>query len=131
MSYYRPQSSCGKVMFLHLSVILFTAGWLSARHPPDQRQTPPGPEADTTWTRGRHPPSGDTATAADDTHPTAFLFWESYLTLRSNTGGNKRNLTNCCFRDSFFVRDLLPCTFGKRAFYIPADLKVCILIGGS
>ena len=27
--YYRPQQSCGKVMFLHLSVILFTGGSLS------------------------------------------------------------------------------------------------------
>ena len=27
--YYRPQWSCGKVMFLHLSVILFTGGSLS------------------------------------------------------------------------------------------------------
>ena len=39
-------------MFLHLSVILFTGGGVSAPvhagiHPPDQRQTPPGPEADT------------------------------------------------------------------------------------
>ena len=25
-SFYRPQRSCGKVMFLHLSVILFTRG---------------------------------------------------------------------------------------------------------
>ena len=32
--YYRPQRSCGKVMFLHLSVTLFTGG--SATHPPDQ-----------------------------------------------------------------------------------------------
>ena len=58
---YRPQRSCGKVMFLHLSVILFT-GWVSAPvhagiHPP-----------------GRHPPCPvhagiDMATAADGTHP--------------------------------------------------------------
>ena len=27
--YYRPQRSCGKAMFLHLSVILFTGGSLS------------------------------------------------------------------------------------------------------
>ena len=36
--YYRPQRSCGKVMFLHLSVILFTRG-VSNRHLPGQ--TPP------------------------------------------------------------------------------------------
>ena len=31
-SYYRLQRSCGKVMFLHLSVIL-SMGWMSATHP--------------------------------------------------------------------------------------------------
>ena len=25
--FYRPHRSCGKVMFLHVSVILFTGGW--------------------------------------------------------------------------------------------------------
>ena len=39
ISFYRPQRSCGKVMFLHLSVILFM-GW-GVCHPLDQRQTPP------------------------------------------------------------------------------------------
>ena len=46
--HYRQQRSWGKVMFLHVSVILFTVGrgdW----EPP--RQTPP---------LGRHPPSADT-----------------------------------------------------------------------
>ena len=46
--YYHPQRSCGKVMFLRLSVILFTGGicpgacWDSppGRHPPGH--TPPG-----------------------------------------------------------------------------------------
>ena len=49
---YRPQQSCGKVMFLHLSVILFTWAW--ADTPPGQ--TPPS----------RHPPA-DTPPA--DTPP--------------------------------------------------------------
>ena len=50
LNFYRPQNEVsGKVMFLHLSVILFLGGGV---HPP--RQTPP-PE---------------TATAADGTHPT-------------------------------------------------------------
>ena len=48
-SCYRPQRSCGKVMFLHLSVILFTGGGVW--------QTPPRPLQ-------------QTATAADGTHPT-------------------------------------------------------------
>ena len=36
--YYRPQRSCDKVMFLHLSVILFTRG--SATHPPGRHPLP-------------------------------------------------------------------------------------------
>ena len=43
--FYRPQRSCGKVMFLHLSVILSMAGGVG-------RQTPPWtdtPQADTPW----------------------------------------------------------------------------------
>ena len=52
---YRPQLSCGKVMFLHLFVILFI-GRLSARHA--SGQMPPGqtsqPRADAP--PGRHRP---------------------------------------------------------------------------
>ena len=48
---YRPHRSCGKVMFLHLSVILSTGGVYPSmhlgRHPP--ADTPPG----------RHPPPAD------------------------------------------------------------------------
>ena len=79
-TFYRPQHSCGKVMFLHLSVILFTGGHPaeipptrqtpldqadtprpldqadtptpSSRHPHPQQQTPPPPVADST------PPDG-------------------------------------------------------------------------
>ena len=66
-TYYRPQRSCSKVMFLHLSVILSTGG---VCHPP--RQTPPSwaetHRADTPRQThslgrhppGRHPPQGDT-----------------------------------------------------------------------
>ena len=49
LNYYHPQRSCGKVMFLHLSEILFTGRCL-ADIPP--RQTPPGqrsPWADTSF----------------------------------------------------------------------------------
>ena len=81
-TYYRPQRSCGKVMFLHLSVILSTGGggcipactWATTplgRHPPPQADTPcpPArhPRVDTP--SGRHPPQ-QAATAADGTHPT-------------------------------------------------------------
>ena len=66
----RPQRSCGKVMFLHVSVILSTEGvWQT---PP--RQTP-STRADTpkqTPSLGRHPHWADlppAATAVDGTHP--------------------------------------------------------------
>ena len=85
---YRPQRSCGKVMFLHLSVILFMEGCLVdtplGRHPPTM-QTPPSadtphPQDTPLWAdtpsgqtplldRHRHPPP-ETATAADGKHPT-------------------------------------------------------------
>ena len=63
--YYHTQQSCGKVMFLHLSVILFTGEGLPhppGRHPPwadtptPSGQTPPPP-------LGRHPPQADTPRA--------------------------------------------------------------------
>ena len=58
--YYRPQRSCGKVMFNNC-LILFTGGiWQT---PPPPVQTIP-PQADTTT------PPQETATAADGTHPT-------------------------------------------------------------
>ena len=72
--YYRPQRSCGKIMFLHLSVILFTGGpdtplgrnplgrQAPGRHPLGRHL----PQADTPL--GRHPQ--ETTTAADGTHPT-------------------------------------------------------------
>ena len=62
--FYRPQSSCGKVMFLQLSVILF---------PPRQtppRQTPSWADIPGQTPPGRHPPPREMATAADGTHPT-------------------------------------------------------------
>ena len=46
--YYRSQRSCGKVVFLHVSVILFTGGCLG-RHPLRSRHPP-----------GRHPTWADT-----------------------------------------------------------------------
>ena len=70
-----PSGNCDKVMFSHLSVILFTD--IPQQTPP--RQTPPQadmplgrhPQADTPLGRppGRHPPP-ETVIAADGTHPT-------------------------------------------------------------
>ena len=53
--YYRPQRSCGKVMFLHVSVILFTGrgGSLSGR--PPRTETTPGQRPP----RQRPPPDRD------------------------------------------------------------------------
>ena len=83
---YSPQGSCGKVMFLHVSVILSTGGvwqvdplasrqppWtdtplagrhhLAGRHPlagrdPPCRQTPPGRKTPSPPPAGRHPLAG-------------------------------------------------------------------------
>ena len=55
--HYRPQRSCGKVMFLHLAAILFTRGGLADT-----------PQADNPTPRTH--PTQQTATVADGTHPT-------------------------------------------------------------
>ena len=69
-SYYRPQRSCRKVMFLHLSVILST-GVGGLPYPPGRHPTGQTLEADTPQGRhpslgryplDRHPPSADTPT---------------------------------------------------------------------
>ena len=46
--YYRPKRSCGKVMFLHVSVILFTGGLCQGDPPPDR--DPPGQRPPLPWT---------------------------------------------------------------------------------
>ena len=103
---YRPQCSCGKVMFLHVSVILSTGGCGSQTHPPGQTppqadnplnnhplwqtspgQTPPGqtPPTSRRPPTGRHPPAASppgTATAADGTHPTRMHSCYPFLQFR-------------------------------------------------
>ena len=85
---YRPQRSCGKVMFLHLSVShsvhrgrsvcgrhpqadTHLGRYPRGRHPRGRHPQADTPQAETPWadTPGRHSP-GQTATAADSTHPT-------------------------------------------------------------
>ena len=66
--YYRPQRSCGKVMVLHMCVILFTRGGgvVSDIDPHSHWQTPPRQTP-----LGQTPtPPPVTATVADSTHPT-------------------------------------------------------------
>ena len=69
---YRPQTKFAKVMFLHLSVILFTGGvCLSARdQAPPPRPAPPLEQTPPSGSRHPSPPGAETATAADGTHPT-------------------------------------------------------------
>ena len=64
---YRPQRSCGKVMFLHVSVILSTGG--------DGRQTPPGK----TPPRQTHTPWADPP--AKDGHCSGRYasYWNAFL----------------------------------------------------
>ena len=76
-NYYRPQRSWGKVMFLHVSVILFTGGWGVC--PIACWDTSPlGPEAGTPWdqappragtTRTRHSPGTRYHPGAGTLHP--------------------------------------------------------------
>ena len=59
MNFYRPQRSCGKVMFLHRSVILSTAGEYLPLVPGCVSATP-------LETKGRHPdPCGQTPPLAE------------------------------------------------------------------
>ena len=61
-SFYRPQRSCGKLMFSQASVILFTggvsAGHPPVRHPPGRHSTGQTPTKQTA-TLGRHTPWAD------------------------------------------------------------------------
>ena len=75
--YYRPKRSCGKIMFLHVSVILSTGGGVWQ---PPSRQTPfradPSPQPDT-------PP--EMATAADGTHPTGIHSCYIYFPVKDDS----------------------------------------------
>ena len=56
VTYYRPQRSWGKVMFLQASVILLTGGvcWPPPSRPPQSRHPP-----EQTTPKSRHPPRAD------------------------------------------------------------------------
>ena len=75
--FYRPQHSCGKVMFSQVSVILFTWGvgvvW----------QIPPG----------QTPPLREMATATDGTHPTGMHSFLSYKNYVDTERGQKKNIS--------------------------------------
>ena len=75
-NFYRSQPSCGKVMFLHLSVILFTMGMCLAdtplgRHPPGRppRADTPQQTPDTPLDRHQIPPQADTRHTPLSRHP--------------------------------------------------------------
>ena len=78
-----PQTKFAKVIFLHLSVILFTGGVPASVHagiPPPAADTSPGadpPGPDTPPPGAETPlPGAETATAADGTHPTGMhSYW--------------------------------------------------------
>ena len=55
--FYRPQWSCGKVMYLHMTVILSTGGGVCLPHTPGQ--TPPGQTPLGQTPPGRHSPWAD------------------------------------------------------------------------
>ena len=94
--FYCPQRSCGKVMFLHLSVILFTGGWVSGRHPLLDRHFPSW--ADTPL--GRHP-LGQTPPPRADTNPPG-----RHLPLGGHPSPSRRPLQRT-------VRILLECTIAS------------------
>ena len=77
--FYRPQRSCGKVVFYTcLSFCSQGRRGVSGTHPwqtPPSRQTPPGQ----TPPMGRHPPWADTPlpNACWDTHPPCSTCWDT------------------------------------------------------
>ena len=72
LAFYSPQCSCGKVMFLHVSVILSTRG-VSARHP--LGQTPPGQ----TLPLGRHPLLGRHSPSDSHCSRWSESYWNAFL----------------------------------------------------
>ena len=65
-AHYRPQRSCGKIMFLHLFVILFRGGgvWQTP-----SSQTPPGQTPPWQTPPRQTPPSGQTSPPSGQTPP--------------------------------------------------------------
>ena len=70
--FYRPQRSCGKVMFLHLSVSHSIYRGVSGRHSPGGHR--PGRHPRFKSHLCRSPPLKQMTTAADGTHPTGIHF---------------------------------------------------------
>ena len=75
--YYRPRRSWGKVMFLHVSVIVFTGGvcisacWDTPPPQEDTRKTPPK-----TYPPGRPHQEDTRKTPQEDTPPGSNACWE-------------------------------------------------------
>ena len=109
---YRPQRSCGKVMFLHLSVILFTGGgeFLSGRPPLDRdppRQRPPAPR---TVTSGRYA-----------SYWNAFLFTSVIKGTKINKQENSVSYFGKHFRQCFSVKFWTPIIYKKIPHFSPTQ----------
>ena len=81
-SYYRPQRSWGKVLFLQVCVILFTGGTPpGTRYTPRDQVHPPGPGIPP---QDQVPPGQGTPPGAEHaggTHPTGMQFCNSYVSI--------------------------------------------------
>ena len=124
--HYRPQRSCGKVMFSQASVILFTGG-VSAlgcvwQTPPPQADAPHQADTPLPGACWGTPPL--VATAADGTHPTGMhscsskyilhMYWYFAYISRIYSGSYseraKRFKCNCFLQPNFFAVNLLVVT---------------------
>ena len=92
VAYYRPQRSCSKVMFLHVSVILFTGGVFVRETP---QTDPPGQRPSWTVT----PPDGKPSPDRDPQTETPWTETPGQRPLRTErTGGMHRTgMHSCCF----------------------------------
>ena len=107
--HFTKKRSCGKVMFLHLSVILFTGGGVSTpvhagihtplprEADPPQKQTPPGKEADKANTP---PPSRRLLLRTVRILLERILVWVKFLLCANRTPRKASNVSNGDFRGS-------------------------------
>ena len=139
--YYRPQTKFAKVIFLHLSVILFTVGVSASVHAgihTPRQQTPPFPGS-------RHPPEADNPPEADtpqSRHPLGSRHppgKQTPLPLRSACYWNVYLLLLCLFHFTAINSEYSWCTIKseeERSILSRTDRNhntkcVCFLFYGS